>query len=445
MNPRTRSFLLSIVALAVSAGLSLAFLEVASRIAYQRYFGRSFERRDVQGRLLQDRFADPAATGDDEGSVEQQLTALKNAEIPDSNVIIHPYYGFIVNPESPGMNRYGFFEREPFTERGPDRYVILILGGSFADQVFYLGKEAMAERLRSHEKFRDKDIEVLSVALGGYKQPQQMIILADLLLHGGQYDAVVNIDGFNEVDASLDNFEDGLNPFYPNNWKLHARQGVDTAAIAQIARIENAREKRRTLRQLFGRFPLRSLTFTLTLWDVLDHRQLADMRREMSELDQRLSSGTLPPRVRGPAMDYADTDTVYREIALVWARASLHMQRLCEIYDIAYFHFLQPNQYVPESKPYTDDERRIALVDDYSGGDHVRDGYPFLQERGDELREQGVDFTDLTGIFKDEPRTIYSDFCCHVNELGADILAAKIADTIAARTAGSRPRASGEN
>jgi hypothetical protein len=191
MSPRTRSFLFSLLALAVSAALSLALLEVGSRIAYGRYFGRAFSRRDVQGRLLQDRFAEATSPTDDDAQLETQLSALKNAEIPDSNVIIHPYYGFIVNPESPGMNRFGFFEQDPFTKRGDDRFVILILGGSFADQVFYLGKDTMAARLRSYDAFRDKEVEIVSVALGGYKQPQQMIILADLFLHGAQYDAVV--------------------------------------------------------------------------------------------------------------------------------------------------------------------------------------------------------------------------------------------------------------
>lgn len=432
MSSRTRSLLLSLLALVVSAVVSLGLLEIGSRIAYGRYFGRAFSPRDVQGRLLQDRFTGAATTdAGDDAQVEKQLTALKNAEIPDSNVIIHPYYGFIVDPESPGMNRFGFFEKEPFTTRSPDRFVVLILGGSFADQVFYLGKETMAERLRTYPAFRDKEIDVVSVALGGYKQPQQMIILSDLLIHGGQYDAVVNIDGFNEIDASLDNYEDGLNPFYPNNWKLHARQGIDTASLAQVGRIENLREKRRDLRQIFAHVPLRSLTFTLTLWDVLDHRYLSSMRQEMSELDARLSSGTLPPRVRGPAVDYPDAESVYREIALVWARASLQMERLCELYGIDYFHFLQPNQYVPETKTFTDEEVRVAVHADYVGGDHVRAGYPLLRERSDELRDRGVTFIDLTDVFKDEKRTIYSDFCCHVNELGAEILATKIADTIA--------------
>jgi hypothetical protein len=122
-----------------------------------------------------------------------------------------------------------------------------------------------------------------------------------------------------------------------------------------------------------------------------------------------------------------------REIELVWARASMEMERLCDLHCIDYLHFLKPNHYVPESKTYSDVERRVALKFDYVGGEHVRDGYPNLQYRINELRDAGVRFVDLTGLFKDEPRTIYSDFCCHVNELGAEILATTIADRIAAR------------
>lgn len=417
-----------------SLTLSAAALEVATLIAYRRYFGRAFSREHIQGRLLRERVGAPGEDGSTvEAELDQKLEALKNVEIPDHNVIIHPYYGFIVNPESPGINRFGFFEDEPFTTRGPDRFVIAIFGGSLADQVFYLGRNAMADRLRAHPAFRDKDIQIVSVALGGYKQPQQMIVLSDLLAHGAQYDAVVNIDGFNEVDSSLDNYEDGLNPFYPHNWKLHARQGVDTDIIARVGRIEILRERRRALRSLFARPPLYHSVFFLTLWDVLDHRYLVDLREQMADLDSRLSSRTLPPRVRGPVLTFEDHESLYRAIALVWARSSVQMARLCEAHGIVYLHFLQPNQYVPGSKPFTEEERRVALAPDYSGAERIPAVYPYFQERAEELRELGVNFFDLTGIFKDERRTVYSDFCCHVNQLGADLIATAIADQIAAR------------
>ena len=42
----------------------------------------------------------------------------------------------------------------------------------------------------------------VNLALFGYKQPQQLTTLAYLMSIGGQFDLVLNIDGFNEVAAS---------------------------------------------------------------------------------------------------------------------------------------------------------------------------------------------------------------------------------------------------
>jgi len=58
---------------------------------------------------------------------------------------------------------------------------------------------------------------------------------------------------------------------------------------------------------------------------------------------------------------------------------------------------------------------------------------------GEELRAQGFPVFDLTTIFKDEPRTIYRDTCCHVNELGNELMAKRIAQAVLESSAPSRP------
>jgi len=55
-----------------------------------------------------------------------------------------------------------------------------------------------------------------------------------------------------------------------------------------------------------------------------------------------------------------------------------------------------------------------------------------LSRRGAILRDNGINFVDLTDIFADESRTVYSDICCHVNELGADLIAERVAREILA-------------
>ena len=126
-------------------------------------------------------------------------------------------------------------------------------------------------------------------------------------------------------------------------------------------------------------------------------------------------------------------------MADLWMNCSKQMHLVCEGNDIIYLHFLQPNQYVPDSKPFSEEERKIALVED-KGDDTspweadyakaVGKSYPMLRERGRRLIENGVHFTDLTQIYADEKRIVYRDSCCHANDLGYDLIAKAIADEI---------------
>ena len=107
------------------------------------------------------------------------------------------------------------------------------------------------------------------------------------------------------------------------------------------------------------------------------------------------------------------------------------MNALCKRKGTEYFHFLQPNQYLPESKPLNDEEREIAYDPGWSGVERIPQGYSHLVDRGAELQVSGVRFVDLTRVFESEDRTVYSDTCCHVNQLGAELLATSIAASIA--------------
>jgi hypothetical protein len=98
---------------------------------------------------------------------------------------------------------------------------------------------------------------------------------------------------------------------------------------------------------------------------------------------------------------------------------------------IRYFHFLQPNQYVPDSKPLTDDERRTAYAHDHPYAMFVRKGYPYLREEGRRLKPAGVEYTDLTAMFSTARETLYTDICCHLNKDGNARLGAAIGRTIA--------------
>ncbi len=49
------------------------------------------------------------------------------------------------------------------------------------------------------------------------------------------------------------------------------------------------------------------------------------------------------------------------------------------------------------------------------------------------MKSRGVDFHDLTMIFRDHPEPLYIDNCCHVSEEGYSLVAEKIGEAIIER------------
>ena len=107
------------------------------------------------------------------------------------------------------------------------------------------------------------------------------------------------------------------------------------------------------------------------------------------------------------------------------------MDRLARANETPYFHFLQPNQYVPDSKRMNAEERALAFRPNFRRRPDVERGYPLLQQAARRLLSGGVRVTDLTAIFSDVSEPIYRDYCCHVNARANEILAREIADRIA--------------
>ena len=389
----------------------LALLEVAARLA--------IDPRAVAERLLHD--------------ADDRDAAPRAQALDDQRVILHPYFGYVVDPRAPSINPYGFFQAEPMTTRTPDRFVIAFFGGSVADQVFSLGGPALIAALEAAPAFAGRRIELVSTALGGYKQPQQLLVLAGLLALGAQFDAVVALDGFNEIDGAADNVQDGVNPYFPHNWHLHARRALDSRATALMGQVESTRAARAALRDRFARQPLARSALWLWIWQLLDRQRAAALGEQMRALDAALAGARTSPQVTGPPALFADQDAMVVDFVEVWARAALEMHNLSEGQGILFLHFLQPNQYLAGSKTLTAEERRRAWDPDVAEAGRVARGYPLLSARGRELSDQGVDFHDLTMLFRDEPGSIYSDPCCHYNQRGAELVAQAIAAALIAR------------
>jgi lysophospholipase L1-like esterase len=103
----------------------------------------------------------------------------------------------------------------------------------------------------------------------------------------------------------------------------------------------------------------------------------------------------------------------------------------------AYF-FLQPNQYLQDSKPLSVEERATAINSDVADINHAQ--ISILRRAVQDLATKGVPVFGLTGIFQETPATVCVDACCHMNELGNQIMAQHIVSVLAEQAMGNNAR-----
>jgi hypothetical protein len=340
--------------------------------------------------------------------------------------VLHPYLGYVNRPAPSALDAglsldaLGFPNGGPFvTAADPRKMVIGVFGGSLA-QFFVAagGPERVFEDLAA-----GREMIVVSTAQGGYKQPQQLLALAYLLSLGMHFDALLLLDGFNEVALPVaENAKRGTFPFFPREWALRvAALDVATDVRSLVGEIAFRRELRRGIAASFQSSPLQHSHFASLVWLLYDRDATATIesrRRQLQELRPKSLEylGTGP---RWPSLG----DALYRDLAEVWKRSAQQMDAICRANGIRFVQFLQPNQYVPGSKWMGPEERVIAINESHRYAIEVRKGYPHLQRAGEELRASGMPFHDLVSVFADTRETVYNDDCCHLNPRGNEILA----------------------
>jgi hypothetical protein len=162
------------------------------------------------------------------------------------------------------------------------------------------------------------------------------------------------------------------------------------------------------------------------LWRIRDQQLKARAKACMLEL-QAYTPKYLPHCATGPKHGLKSEEEMYQELVRIWQRCSLQLHRICQAHGIRYYHFLQPNQYDPGSKPLGPREKQIAWLADQPLRAGVLHGYPLLRKAGKHLIKQGVRYHDLTQIFSGHPEVLYLDTCCHLNGEGNQVLAEAIA------------------
>jgi hypothetical protein len=383
---------------------------------------------------------------------------------------IHPYLGFVVTPGlgldekdypvtagrlvrqvgpdvSPWWldlraNNWGFWSPHPMPYEGePNDYVVAVVGGSVAMWLGLQGAETLERELE--RGLPGRDVVVLNFGLGGFKQPQQAMLLNHLLSQGVKLDAVVNIDGFNEAAIGYQNVNSGTAPDYPRAdlWSVlvtgieHSNRVLELQAAVFSEKQRAARQARRAVR--WSRYSnILGIVFTTRARAAQVDEQVlqADLHRAIAEdLPVYREFAALGPKADRSA---ARSD---EQIVRLWVEGSVNLAALCARRGIAYLHVLQPTLHDTQprpSKPLSPAERRIEANRAGSWGlwrEGVRRFYPKFREQAATLQEAGVVFADLSGLFESTPGPIYYDVC-HYNQQGNEMLAREIAALLQSST-----------
>jgi hypothetical protein len=341
--------------------------------------------------------------------------------------IVHPYLGFVMDFDDDQKNKetYGISNTgAPVNKREPDRLNVAILGGSVAQSMGKVLAEAFTRACRVPPN-------LATLAMSGYKQPQQLLALNYFLSLGAEYDLVINLDGYNEIVLPItDNYSVGVNPFYPRNWNLRINRQPSKKILAEIGKVRYLRDlKEAGLQGLTSNFFKWSAVFGL-----IKMAQFKKLNQEINNSSFNLlklqQKETKKFEETGPVFKYDNIQQLYEEAAEVWVRGSVLINQVARANGMEYYHFLQPNQYVKGSKPLSREELQIAYMEKVPTSEVAITGYPLLIRKSRELLDKKINFFDATMVFAKEKSTVYIDTCCHYNSHGKEILAAYILDKV---------------
>ena len=303
----------------------------------------------------------------------------------------HPYLGFVHHGNPPcgltDVNNIGLLGPDFPTIRPTDTYTILVTGGSVASQLAqpFGGRGPYLERMLN-ERYQSptgKPFLVLDGGDGAWKQPQQLILFT---LYVDAVDAVVTLDGFNEVKyiASLHRFEYPATNFQSAN-PLATQAFPELLVRYAVGRAEGIVVTNAVLSRSQAAYAV------ISSLDALLQRRAASKPAPRTSVD---SIFALPKEwSTGDRAEWAMRQ--YEK----YVRA---MNAIGRDHGVRVAHFIQP---VPAiDKPLGEDERRGA-----GGMNEYVDKYRWMSDRLLALRAQSIEVFNLADVFEGHSERLYLD------------------------------------
>jgi len=394
------------------ATATLAGLEVAARLALdlRGFASRQDERSSFLRRL-------PLEDANDTAAAVERATSAP--------FVLHPYFGYTFRPSFAGADERGFFSgpSEPASHLDGD-LVVGVFGGSVAMQIAdpRSGLAAALEPAARTAGYRR--VVVRSFAIGGWRQPQHFVALVRFL---EEIDVAILLDGFNEV-IHLSDWHLARQPAeYPWSavWAELARRASSNETIERATSITLHHEARRVTATVDDSL-LRRSTLAHLFWRVYASRY----ERRVAALRERIANVQPEDDVFARRAVTPAQRVTQRDAYLDWWRELVaYSDLICRARGRAFFHFVQPNQYLRESKPLSVEERE-SFTRQTAWFDEVTPRYARVERMTARLRLAGVDSSFLGNLFARTPDTVYVDDCCHLNERGTALLVRAIGERV---------------
>ncbi len=361
---------------------------------------------------------------------------------------LHPFFGYVLKQGAftneklkLKVNKHGFFSLYdyPFVKTNKNQFIIGVFGGSVANNFAleeYITRR-LSNKLKTYPEFANKEIIVLNFGNGGYKQPQQLLILNYFLALGQELDLVINIDGFNEVALSNLNNKGQVEIGMPSVQHIQpltglANNNLSPEAMSSIVQIN---ETKKQLKAGIDKLQTCQLALCHAVTSLQVKQLVNNYQQAVVKYDRQVKQSNPDTANSGivyiPKADFVLPDAAaFDKMASMWYQSSIGMNQILSSRKIKYFHFIQPNQYYPTKRAFTAKENEIAIDNKSPYIEGVKKGYPVLLSKVDDLQKAGVNVFSAVNILDNTKETVYKDACCHYNSVGEDVLANYVSSSI---------------
>ena len=361
---------------------------------------------------------------------------------------LHPFFGYVLKQGAftneklkLKVNKHGFFSlyEYPFVKTNEKQFIIGVFGGSVANNLAldeYITKR-LSNNLKAYPEFANKEIIVLNFGNGGYKQPQQLLVLNYFLALGQELDLVINIDGFNEVALSNLNNKGQVEIGMSSVQHIQpltglANNNLSPEAMSSIVQIN---ETKKQLKAGIDKLPTCQLALCHAVTSLQVQQLVNNYQQAVVKYDSKVKQSNPDTANSGivyiPKADFVLQDAAaFDKMASIWYESSIGMNQILSSRKIKYFHFIQPNQYYPTKRAFTAKEKEIAIDNKSSYVEGVKKGYPVLLSKVDDLQKAQVNVFNAVNILDNTKETVYRDACCHYNSVGEEVLANYVSSSI---------------